>query len=242
MLRTGVAAYVAYTCPRPEGPEMFADMISLASEGISVGEQRRRHANSVILTHLGQDDSPHTGFDKLRDGQSIPIRRTTDQIVRSMSTGCLLFGDPAVTPFRETVGAYPVRCNVTTKTANELSVEVAVSGSLWHWFCADQLEQSNMKIEARIPFRGEGIKSVIVEKLPFGEKHVATKVVAATETHGKKSFLHVKAAFERPSQADLVRYLQGVRARFIVELDTEKDADNYLHLRSERSDKPKRSS
>jgi hypothetical protein len=46
---------------------MFADMLSLATEGISIGEQRRRHANSVILTHLGQDFAEQ-GYETLQDG------------------------------------------------------------------------------------------------------------------------------------------------------------------------------
>lgn len=32
-LRTGAVAYVAYTCPRPAGPELFGDFAALAAEG-----------------------------------------------------------------------------------------------------------------------------------------------------------------------------------------------------------------
>ncbi len=233
MLKTGVAGYVAYACPRPAGPEMFADMLALATEGISIGEQRRRQANSVVLTHLGQDLT-ETGFEMVHDGQTLDARsRSTDEIVRGMSTGSLLFGDPATKPFRKTRGAYPVETRVRNE-GNGLRVDVKVAGPLWHWFCSDQLEQANMKIETRIAVAASGVKSVTVKKLPFGESHSAKKVTAAIETHGGKHFLHVKAAFRRPDQGDLMRYTQGVTARFSVELDSKSGSDQFLYIASAR--------
>jgi hypothetical protein len=53
-LRTGPAAYVGYACPRPAGPELFMDVSALATEGLSVGEVRRRDYNRVVLAHLAQ--------------------------------------------------------------------------------------------------------------------------------------------------------------------------------------------
>lgn len=229
MLQTGVAGYVAYTCPRPAGPEMFADVLSLATEGISIGEQRRRHANSVILTHLSQNELSTTGFESLEDGQSIKVRRATDEIVRGMSTGSVLFGDPATVPFRQTRGAYPIKSRVTKK-GNKLIVDVSIDGPLWHWFCSDQLEQSNMKVEARIPMAPARIKSVRVDKLPFGDGRPTKKTTAAVETHRGNTFLHVKATFDRPDQAELTQHMQGVSARFSVELDSESGADQFLHV------------
>lgn len=224
MLRTGVAGYIAYACPRPAGPEMFADMLSMATEGISTGEQRRRQANRVILTHLGQDVTA-TGFEVLKDDQPVN-RKSVDEVVRRMSTGSLLFGDPATQPFRKTKGAYPVATELT-KQENELLVDVNVKGPFWHWFCSDQLEQSYMKIETRIAVPPGGIKSVTISKLPFGEKYPAEKVTAAIETHDGNSFLHVKAAFQRPEQADLMQYMQGVAARFSVEWEAQNGSNLY---------------
>lgn len=227
MLETGVAGYVAYACPRPAGPEMFADMLSMATEGISTGEQRRRHANRVILTHLGQDVA-ETGFELLQDGQPIKPAKSTDEIVRNMSTGGLLFGDPATMPFQETDGAYPIASDVR-KQESGIRVDVEINGPLWHWFCADQLEQAFMKIETRVEVSSSGIKSVTVDRLPFGKKYPAKKVTAATETHDGKTYLHVKAAFERPEQSDMMRFGQGVEAQFSVEWDSANGSNVYTH-------------
>ena len=228
MLETGVASYVAYSCARPAGPEMFADMLSLATEGISIGEQRRRHANSVILTHLSQKFDG-LDFEEARDGDSLKVRQTTEAIVRRMSTGSLLFGDPAVVPFRKTKGAYPV--SATAKRIGEnLQVDVTVRGPLWHWFCSDQLEQTSMKLETRIPFGGKHVGVVNVDRLPFGKRNPAKKITAAVETHRGKTYLHLKATFNRPEQAMLMQRANGVSARFVVEqANTKEESDRYLH-------------
>ena len=60
----------------------------------------------------------------------------------------------------------------------------------------------------------------------------ASASTAAIEMHGGKTFLHVKAAFDRPEQSDLMRYTQGVTARFSVELDSESGSDRSLHMAS----------
>jgi hypothetical protein len=43
-------------------------------------------------------------------------------------------------------------------------------------------------------------------------------------------FLHLKATFDRPEQPELMRYMQGVSARFSVELDATTGRDQFLSL------------
>src|SRR5207247_6269405 len=53
LLRTGVIGYVAYVCGRPAGPELFTDVSALVSEGMSLGEVRRRDYDKIVLGYLG---------------------------------------------------------------------------------------------------------------------------------------------------------------------------------------------
>src|SRR5207249_900111 len=49
LLRTGVIGYVAYVCERPAGPELFTDVSALVSEGMSLGDVRRRDYDKIVL-------------------------------------------------------------------------------------------------------------------------------------------------------------------------------------------------
>lgn len=212
MLDTGVAAYIAYSCSRPAGPEMFADMISLATQGISVGEQRRRVANHVVMTHLGQ------GFDgvvadQVREGVALDRKRTVDEIVRRMSTGSLLFGDPAFIPFVATQDSFPVTTNVDASN-QRMTVDVSVSGQRWFWHCSDPLEQRFFRVNTVVPFEDRHLVSAQLSKSPFDTP--ATRVNAAIEHHRGSRLLHLKAIVDRPNPQQLSRYFSGIRAQFVV--------------------------
>src|SRR5437773_4406016 len=70
LLRTGVIGYVAYVCGRPAGPELFTDVSSLVSEGMSLGDVRRRDYDKIVLGYLGNGANkmelrPMTGGQKI---------------------------------------------------------------------------------------------------------------------------------------------------------------------------------
>ena len=98
MIDNGVAAYIAYVTPRPAGPTMFGDAIHLASNGKSVGELQKESANSIVLAHLLTGDQ-RLNFEPVVDGQAIERNRLPGDIVKRMSTGGILVGDPAFKPF-----------------------------------------------------------------------------------------------------------------------------------------------
>lgn len=214
MIDNGVAAYVAYACPRPAGMEMFADMVSVATQGISIGEQRRRQGNSVVLTHLAQSFDGVVA-DELNDGQRLN-QQDVAATVREMSTGGVLFGDPAFVPFKKTTGAYPIVLK-GKKATDKLTLSVRVNGPMWFWHCGDQLEQTKLRLQARIPLGKRFARSIHMTKLPFGEGQKPLGVTGATEEHHGRRYLHVKALFDRPDSQDMMGYQTGVEGTFVVE-------------------------
>lgn len=215
MLDTGVAAYVAYACPRPAGTQMFADMIELATQGISVGEQRRRQANSVILTHLGQGFAGLVA-ESVAAGDPLKPGRSPEELVRSMSAGSVLYGDPAFQPFEQVPGAYSLQL-VTRREGRTLNADVRGTG-MWMWHCSDSLEQTKLKVETTLPLGDDGASSIAMDRYPFGDANRPLRLHAALERHAGQNFLHVKALFERPGQATMMSLWNGFQASFRVEL------------------------
>src|SRR5881392_2919837 len=70
LLRPGVIGYVAYLCERPAGPELFTDVSALVSEGMSLGEVRRRDYDKIVLGYLGYGASK-LELKPIADGQQI---------------------------------------------------------------------------------------------------------------------------------------------------------------------------
>src|SRR5205823_14752831 len=68
LLRTGVIGYVAYVCEWPAGPELFTDVSALVSEGMSLGEVRRRDYDKIVLGYLGYGASK-LELKRLADGR-----------------------------------------------------------------------------------------------------------------------------------------------------------------------------
>ena len=213
MIDTGVAAYVAYACPRPAGMEMFADMISIATQGISVGEQRRRQSNSVILTHLAQSFDSVVA-DPLTDGQRLE-HQDNDATVRKMSGGGVLFGDPAFVPFKRQRGAFPITLK-GKKSPDKLTLVVQVHGPMWFWHCNDPLEQTKIRLQARIPLGDRFVKSLEVTKLPFGRDRKPLRISGATEVHRGRRYLHVKALFDTLEPQEMTAYPSGIEGTFVV--------------------------
>ena len=213
MIDSGVAAYVAYSCPRPAGMEMFADMVSLATEGISVGEQRRRQGNSVILTHLAQSFDGVVA-DELTDGQQLK-QQGVEATVREMSAGGVLFGDPAFVPFKKSASAFPIALK-GKRTDDKLLLSVRVDGPLWFWHCSDPLEQTKFRLQARIPLGERHVQSVAMSKFPFGQDRKPLRVSGAVETHLGRRYVHVKGLFDKLENQQMMDYQSGVQGTFVV--------------------------
>ena len=223
MLKTGVAGYVAYVSPRPAGPAMFGDALTLATAGESVGELVRNNANSVVLAHLQQGyDGLH--FVELADGAPIARKRKVQDMLIAMSTGGVLFGDPAYVPFKARSKAHPVQLTVDRKTDSILA-RIDVAGPMYHFFCSDQVvmwdeTRPSIRLEAVVPLGGRYVEDVRLASSTLGD--VPHRLTAATEEHNGQRFLHVKASFAQPEIKQLMQFAQdGLAGSFEIKTSSQ---------------------
>ncbi len=229
VLRARPAAYVGYACPRPAGPELFMDVTALAAEGLSVGQARRRDYNRVVLAHLTQ------GVTKLRtdtyaDGDRIrPPRDIVRDLLLEMSTGGMLFGDPACTPFAPLPDETPVQVT-TSRQGERITATVAVGGQHLFLNCSEPLatwgseQKQALRVMARLSLGREQVAAVTVKELKAGENITARRLVWAVEEDRGERFLHVKVLFPQPAQEKLATLQAGARAVFEVVTTTDSAA------------------
>lgn len=220
MLKTGATAYVAYTCPRPAGPELFGDFAALAAEGLSVGEVRRRDYNRVVLACLA------AGFDRLKiiqeaDGQPIePPRDLVRDLLLDMATGGIVFGDPKFTPFAARPDEIPTETKIEP-VEHGLHVTVSVDPHQLFVECSDPLAMwgetaQAMRVLAIVPLGDRYVSSVQLRELKMGGDVAEHRLVWAVEQNGEERFLHVKVNFPQPKLPQFAS-LFGVRASFDIE-------------------------
>jgi hypothetical protein len=204
------------------------DVTALATEGLSVGESRRRDYNRVVLAHLAQ------GFRELQtreyaDGDRIrPPRNIVRDLLLEMSTGGMLFGDPAFTPFAAQPDETPVDVKVE-RQGERMAVTVAVAGQHLFLNCSEPLatwgdeQQPVLRLMARVPLGRDRVAQVTVKELHAGVKNAARQLVWAVEEDRGERFLHVKVLFPQPALEKLAVLQAGARAVF--EVVTTQDAD-----------------
>jgi hypothetical protein len=209
---------------------MLGDSMIVATSGATLGELRRQDGNSIVLTHLQQ------GFDSLQikemtaDAPLARDRKTQDFLI-AMSTGGLLFGDPACKPFAAKENSDPRVTTISEKTGI-LEARVEVTGPLWHFFCSDQIvmwdEQTpSFKIESTIPLGSRYAKDVRLKDSSFGD--VPHQLVAVVEQHNDERRLHVKASFKQPAMPELMKLSRsGVFGTFEVTLSDEASSDAVI--------------
>lgn len=189
---------------------MFGDAITLATNGQSIGELLRQNANSVVLAHLQQGyNSLHVAA--LEDGTPIVRSRTVQDVLIEMSTGGVLFGDPAFVPFTKKFGARPVELSVKRR-GESVYAALQVAGPLYHFFCGDQIimweeGKPSLRLETRVPLNDQYLADVRLASSTLGD--VPHRLVAAQETHRGKQFAYVKASFEQPSMDRLMQLAQS---------------------------------
>ncbi|MEQ1903932.1 MAG: hypothetical protein ABL888_07110 [Pirellulaceae bacterium] len=223
VIDSGVAGYVAWTCPRPAGPTMMGEAMLVASTGQSLGELRRSDANSVVLAHLLSGESA-VKADPMVEGTELKGGQTAGQAVRKMSTGGVLIGDPAFIPFAEKPDTDPRTVEVTEKP-DGLVVNAKVQTPLFHFFAGEQVNYWNdneaaMRLETVVPLGDRVVSDVQLAKAPAGVTEY--KLVAAVEHDRGKRFLKMKITFAQPK--DMMKLqamsLKGLSGQF--ELTTSK--------------------
>ncbi len=223
MIDNGVAAYVAYMCPRPAGPTMMGDAVLVAISGKSMGQLRQQDANSIVLAHLlSGSDSLQTS--EASDGTRMDPNRKPGELVRQWSTGGILIGDPAYHPFLEKSNADP-RIQAVTRKEDRILVDVKVVTPLFHFYCVDQLNywkdlEPAMRLEAAVPLDDCIVKDVQLISSSFGDAD--HRLVAVVDVEDGKRILRIKANFSQPSMAQLQRLSKsGVNGQFEILLSTE---------------------
>lgn len=221
MLRTGVATYVAYACPRPAGPELFTDFAALAAEGLSVGEVRRRDYNRVILASIA------AGNDKLKlvqeaDGRPLtPRRDLVKDVLLDMATGGVVFGDPKFTPFVARPDEVPTETKVEGVEGG-LRATVLIGGQHLFVECSDSLAMWSenaqaMRVIAIVPLGKQYVSDVRIKELKMGQEIRERRLVWAVEEDRGERWLHVKANFPRHAADNRVAFFAGLRAEFQVQ-------------------------
>lgn len=221
MLKTGAAAYVAYACPRPAGPELFGDFAGLAAEGLSVGEVRRRDYNRVVLASLA------AGFDRLKilhesDGQPIqPRKDLVRDLLLDMATGGIVFGDPKFTPFAARPDEVPTETKIDS-TDEGLRVTVSIGPRQIFTECSDPLATWGEKAQALrvltvVPLGRRYVRSVTLRELKMGVDVAEHRLTWAVEQQGDERFAHLKVSFPDSQLRRQLASLTGVRASFDIE-------------------------
>jgi hypothetical protein len=204
VIKSGVAAYVAYACARPAGPELFSDVGALAGEGMSVGEVRCRDNNRIILAYLAQ------GFDKLNaphveEGQVLkPRKNIVKDLLLDMSTGGVVFGDPAFQPFPAKTGEAPLEV-MSQRKGDELTVTMQVASQHLFFECGEQLDTWGdaqapaMRLMTRVPLGQAYVSDVQLKELKVGAKAQPNRIAWGVEEDRGERFLHVKVVFPQPN-------------------------------------------
>jgi hypothetical protein len=221
MLRTNVAAYVAYACPRPAGPELFTDIAALAAEGLSVGEVRRRDYNRVVLAFLAHG---RKGLEIKSDADGQPLREPRDlvnDLLLDMATGGVMFGDPQFTPFSARPNEIPA--DVKTEPTNDgLRTTVLIGSEHLFFECSDPLamwsnDSPAMRVLATVPLGGRYVSAVQVKELNMGREIRKWRLVWAVEDNHDERVLNLKVNFPMPDVEDQAALSAGVRAVFQIE-------------------------
>ena len=217
MIDNGVAAYFCYVTPRPAGPNMLGDALVVASSGKSVGQLRMEDANRMILAHL------MTGDDRLQitpmsTGQEIQLDRTPGDIVKRMSTGGILIGDPAFEPFGPAENADPQQQNVEN-TDTGMIVETKIKSPIQHMFTSEQINywentSPAMRVETMLMLDDQAIEEVRILEAPGEQYHF----VAAVELRDGERWLRFKLTTPRKMDPETFRKhaTSGVAVKFEV--------------------------
>jgi hypothetical protein len=210
LLRTGICGYTAYLGPRPAGPELDRDLVSLAADGDSLGDARRRDYDKTVLGFLGYGEE-RLRLERIEDGTRVrPGRDEVRDIMLEDATGGVVFGDPAVRPFVPRPGDDPIATKV--ERGEKAIVVTADCPHECIWLHLPDPTgriggETAMKVYERIPLRDLLVRDVVVDDVRVGEVRLASRVVwAVEEDHGER-FVHVKVMFPRigecPKDADL---------------------------------------
>jgi hypothetical protein len=206
VIAAGPCGYTAYLCGRPAGPELYTDLLRLVVDGMTLGEARRRDYDKTVLGFVGFGEERmvleprHEGL-KLRQP-----RDSVRDIMLEGAAGGILYGDPAVKPFRPRKGEDPVEVLVhhvrsTGAGDGDLVVSLACPRSRFWSLCGDQTARFDgsmaLRAYARVPLGDRGIADVVTETCQLGDRKAGNRLIWAVEEDQGKRWLHLKLMFSR---------------------------------------------
>jgi len=210
LLRTGLCGYTAYLGPRPSGPELDRDLVSLAVDGDSLGDARRRDYDKTVLGFLGYGEDG-LALERIEEGTRVKAGRdAVRDIMLEDATGGVLFGDPAVRPYVPRRGDDPIAMQIETKDKSIVATATCPHECLWLHLpdpTGRISGETAMKVYERIALGPMLVKDVVADEVKIGDTKLESRVVwAVEEDHGER-FVHVKVMFPRikscPDDANL---------------------------------------
>jgi hypothetical protein len=188
LLRTGVIGYVAYGCERPAGPELFTDLSALVFEGLSLGDVRRRDYDKIVLGYLG-DGANKMELKPITDGQKIePPKDIAQDFMLESGTGGILFGDPALVPFKGKSNDAPVAVTMRQDEVTEtLIVDAEIQPEHLFTFCSEPTASWDgrgaeaMKVYTKVPVPEGYVSGVKVRQLNIGSASLKSRLVWAID-------------------------------------------------------------
>lgn len=192
--------YTAFLCGRPAGPELYTDMVRLVGSGMTLGDARRRDYDKTVLGFLGFGEERMV-LPPLRDGQRLPAARdSVRDVMLEGAAGGVLYGDPAVRPFRPTQDEDPVVVKAE-REGKGLAIRVTCPWGSLFTLCADQTARYGgsmaLRAYARVPLGDLPVGDVSVASCRLGTRDVGHRLIWAVEDDRGERFLHVKVMFSR---------------------------------------------
>ena len=195
MIDTGLAGYTASLCPRPAGPELYADFVEAACSAATTGEVRRRDADKLALGYLGAGLAKPE-LSTVKDGDIHNPMKDLHRILLDWGVGGVLFGDPAARPLESADETHPQRVK-RERVEDGFRIDVSIL-PMWVWrLCSDPFAEGGpaRKVHLRIPLDGEIPKTVAVEDLKIGKTSLASTPIWSLEEDQGTTYLQLKIAF-----------------------------------------------
>ena len=171
----------------------------------SLGDVRRRDYDKIVLGYLGYGASKME-LKPIADGQQIePPKDIAQDILLELGTGGILFGDPALIPFKSNSNGAPVFVKVAHDEINK-TLTVAAEISLEHlgYFCSEPTASWDgraggaMKVYTKVPLPADYVSNVAIQRIEMGNLALKSRLVWAVESDRGQRFIHLKSIFPRP--------------------------------------------
>ena len=146
-------------------------------------------------------------------------------------TGGILFGDPALVPFKGNSNGAPLAVKVAhDETGKRLTVAAEISAEHLGYFCSEPTASWDgqaggaMKVYTKVPLAAGYVSNAGIQLLEMGGVSLKSRLVWAVENDRGQRFIHLKAIFPRPEA-----FLGALRAEFRIQLTDNRAKAVFQH-------------